>query len=73
MSKVCLVAFVNYLIGVVSADVAERRRSRLAEQCRDVALQTVHADVLRVRDIDERRREDRRRTSRGGGGGREVG
>lgn len=71
--KVCLVACVNYLVGVVSADVAECGGSRLTEQCRGVALRAVHVYVFRVRDIGERRREDGRRTCRGGGSGREAG
>lgn len=64
---------VNYLIGVVGADVAERGGSRLAEQCWGVALQTIHSDVFGVRHVGEQQREDRRRTGRGGGGGCEVG
>lgn len=63
----------DYLIGMVSADVAERGGSRLAEQCGGVALQTVDADVFRVRDVGEWRRKHRRGPDRGGGGGREVG
>lgn len=72
-----------HLVGVVSADVAERGGSRLAEQRGGVALQSVDADVFRVQDVGERRlrlrlrrrrrREHGRGPGRGGGGGREVG
>lgn len=63
----------NYLVGMVSADVAECGGSRLTEQWRGVALQSIRADVLGVRDIGERWRKDGRRAGRGGRGGREVG
>lgn len=64
----------SHLIGVVSADVAERGGSRLAEQRGGVALQSVDADVFRVQDVGERRRREHGRgPGRGGGGGREVG
>lgn len=62
-----------YLIGVVGADVAQRGGSRLAEQCRRVALQAAHVDAFGVRDVAERRGEDRRGAGCGGGGGREAG
>lgn len=63
-----------YLVGVVGADVAECRGSWLTEQRRGiVVLETIHIDVLRMRDVGERRREGRWRADRGWGGGREVG
>lgn len=59
---------------MVSADVAERGGSRLAEQRGGVAQQSADADVFRVRDVGERRRREHGgRPGRGGGGGREVG
>lgn len=66
--------FYSHLIGVVSADVAERGGRRLAEQRGGVAQQSADADVFRVRDVGERRRREHGgRPGRGGGGGREVG
>lgn len=73
VSDSCFDACVIYLVSVVSADVAECGGSRLTEQRRGVALQTVRADVFRVGDISEWGREDRRWTSRGGRGGCEAG
>lgn len=64
---------VNYLVSMVSADVAECGGSWLTEQCRAVALRAIHDDVLGVRDIGEWWREDGRGTSRGGRGGCEAG
>lgn len=69
----CLALNVNYLVGMVSADVAECGGSWLTEQWRGVALRTIHVDVLGVRDIGERWREDGRRTGCGWGSGCEVG
>lgn len=69
----CLIPGVNYLVGVVGADVAERGRSRLTEQRSAVALRTIHADVLGLRDLAEQWREDGGRTSCSWGGGCETG
>lgn len=62
-----------HLVGVVGADVAECRWGRLAEQRWGVALETIHADVFRMRDIGEQWWEGGRRADSGWGGGREVG
>lgn len=62
-----------HLVGVVGADVAECRWRRLAEQRWGMVLETIHADVFRMRDVGEQRWEGGRRADCGWGGGREVG
>lgn len=62
-----------HLVGVVGADVAECRWRRLAKQRWGMVLETIDADVFRMRDVGEQRWEGGRRADCGWGGGREVG